>query len=459
MNIPPEKLEICLEVLQQVSEDPAVMSAHDRFKGLIAKIHREGKKGERRLSQQRSQKEDRALRAKSVMVNVQKGGTSATGQEDVAETVGELTKPSPCYICKRLYSNIHFFYHLLCPTCAALNYAKRSQCADLTGRTALITGGRIKIGYQAALRLLRDGARVIITTRFPRDCARRFGEEKDFQQWQDRLQIYGLDLRNLPAVEEFACYLLETEPALDILIHNAAQTIKRPIEFYRHLLEQEQIPLSELPANHRALLPAESASHLLLESDPRYRALQFDTSAYFPPDTFDGDGQQLDLRPITSWLLKLDEVSPVEMLEVQLVNAVAPFLLNSQLKALLMRSPFARRFVINVSAMEGQFNRESKTIYHPHTNMAKAALNMMTRTSATDYARDGIYMNSVDTGWITNENPYEIKTRLQKADVFFTPLDVMDGMARIYDPIVRGIREPEEPLYGHFLKDYAPHPW
>ncbi|HBE21058.1 MAG TPA: oxidoreductase [Cyanobacteria bacterium UBA11149] len=149
----------------------------------------------------------------------------------------------------------------------------------------------------------------------------------------------------------------------------------------------------------------------------------------------------------------------MELLEVQLVNAIAPFIINSKLKPLLMASPFPRRFIINVSAMEGQFNRDSKTPYHPHTNMAKAALNMMTRTSAAAYAEDHIFMNSVDTGWITNENPDPKKMRIQTEQNFYTPLDVIDGMARIYDPIVQGIENDDIPIYGYFMKDYAPYPW
>jgi NAD(P)-dependent dehydrogenase (short-subunit alcohol dehydrogenase family) len=167
----------------------------------------------------------------------------------------------------------------------------------------------------------------------------------------------------------------------------------------------------------------------------------------------------LDTRPINSWSLKLDQVSTIELLEVQLVNAIAPFLLNSKLKPLMLRSRFERRFIINVSAMEGQFNRESKTPFHPHTNMAKAALNMMTRTSASDYAEDNIFMNSVDTGWITDENPYPKKMHLQYERGFYPPLDIIDGMARLYDPIVQGLKQVETPQFGYFLKDYFPHPW
>ena len=154
----------------------------------------------------------------------------------------------------------------------------------------------------------------------------------------------------------------------------------------------------------------------------------------------------------------MDEVGAQEMLEVQLVNSVAPFLLNSRLKPLMTRSPFGRRFIVNVSAMEGQFYRH-KTVYHPHTNMAKAALNMMTRTSGDDYAKDGIYMNSVDTGWVTEENPGDRRVHKQENLGFYPPLDIIDGMARIYQPIAEGINNQETPVYGKFLKDYGECRW
>jgi NAD(P)-dependent dehydrogenase (short-subunit alcohol dehydrogenase family) len=476
MNVLPEELEICLKVLQQISENPAAISHHvsaaapweHRFKSLIAKIHKEGRKSSRRTARQHQQAEDRSLKETTLMVLSQRQQPSAAMPDASVRGFKTLTKSIRCYICKEPYTQVHFFYHLLCPKCAAFNYEKRHQRTDLTNRTALITGGRIKIGYQTALRMLRDGAKVIVTTRFPRDGARRYSREADFIEWRDRLHIYGLDLRNIPAVEAFVRHLNDTEPALDIIINNAAQTIKRPLAFYQHLLEQELQPLEVLPAEAQSLIPLGAFHHpFLLEEQPQYPAHLPAISKYFPPNTFDADGQQLDKRPTNSWLLQLDEISTMEMLEVQLVNAIAPFILNGQLKPLLMRSrsvseghsPFERRFIINVSAMEGQFNRDSKTPFHPHTNMAKAALNMMTRTSAQDYARNGIFMNSVDTGWITDENPYPKKTHLQEDRGFYTPLDAIDGMARIYDPIVQGIENPATPLYGHFLKDYAPYPW
>ena len=443
MTLSSEDIENCLRVLQQVSEEPDLIGDNERMKGLIAKIYRGGRKGARRISQEAGRVDDKRLKARSAIVQAQLGLECPPALTDQSKpSLGMLKTAAHCYICKKAYHAVHPFYHMLCPECAALNIRKRVQRADLTGRTALVTGGRIKIGYQIALRLLRDGARVILTTRFPADAAQRFEAEPDQNQWQERLRIEGLDLRRIPAVEEFARDLLTTEAALDILVNNAAQTIKRPAAFYRHLLPAEQV-------------------RLLLEGVPECEPQVPETlpapAEYFPLGCYDGHGQQLDLRPLNSWRLCLEEIDTVEMLEVHLVNAVAPFLLNARLKPLLMRSPFARRFIVNVSAMEGQFDRAGKTIYHPHTNMAKAALNMMTRTSAAGYAQDGIYMNSVDTGWVTDENPHPRKTRLQERG-FWTPLDCLDGMARIYDPIVRGLTE-EEPLFGHFLKDYAPCPW
>ena len=431
-DIPVEDWEACLRVLQAVSEDPARISGDERFKALVAKIHREGKRGARRDAEVRRQAADRETKNKTGLVRAQRGEAAGDNLH-----WGRLETPALCYVCKEAYTRVHPWYHLLCPDCAMLNAVKREQRADLHGRIALVTGGRIKIGFQTVLRLLRDGAAVIATTRFPADAARRYSGEPDYLVWADRLRIAGLDLRHLPSVEQFAERLLAEESALDILINNAAQTVKRPPEFYRHLLE------AEAPA------PLEAGSEYLSG---------LAVSSYFPPGLYDTDGQQLDLRPVHSWRLRLGEVSTLELLEVQLVNAVAPFILNSRLKPLLLRSAFSRRFIVNVSAMEGQFGREHKTVFHPHTNMAKAALNMMTRTSAADYARDGIYMNSVDTGWVTDENPYPQKTHAQERG-FWTPLDAADAVARIYNPIARGINEDTEPLFGHFLKDYAAYAW
>ena len=450
--ITPEERTLCAAILQRIADDPSIIQDDERLKALIAKIHRTGKKGERVGHQQVRRSEDKAVKQATVMVQrdlEQKPLAAASG---AFGSVGNLHRPLRCYRCKQSFTQVHFFYHWLCPDCATLCYAKREQRADLSGRTALITGGRLKIGYQMALRLLRDGARVIVTTRFPADARKRFAAEEDSGDWRSRLVVYGLDLRHLPSVEAFVRYLDETEPYLDILVNHAAQTVKRPLAFYAHLLEAESaaLPPGDLPVLLEARRDYPDSDSLLLAGV---------SETLFSLTERDAYGQPLDKRRVNSWSMTLGEVGTMEMMEVQIVNAIAPFLFCGQLKALFLRSPHMRRFIINVSATEGQFARDSKSARHPHTNMAKAALNMLTRTSAAEYARDGIYMNSVDTGWVSNESPYEHRVRQQEKSNLYLPLDALDGAARLYDPIVQGIGKAEEPVFGQFLKDFAPSPW
>jgi NAD(P)-dependent dehydrogenase (short-subunit alcohol dehydrogenase family) len=196
---------------------------------------------------------------------------------------------------------------------------------------------------------------------------------------------------------------------------------------------------------------AASSQRRYLDED--YRA----DDALFPKESYDEDLQQIDLRGINSWRLRLHEVETPELLEVHLVNAIAPYVLNARLKPLMAATAGRGKHIVNVSAMEGQFYRATKTDKHPHTNMAKAALNMMTRTSAPDFVRDGIHMNAVDTGWVTDEDPAVHAVR--KAELGFAPpLDVIDGAARILDAIFVG-RLTGEHVWGQFLKDYKPAPW
>ncbi|KAJ3011487.1 hypothetical protein HKX48_006807 [Thoreauomyces humboldtii] len=402
--------------------------------------------------------------------------TFAQGTEDKPRL---LTYNRSCHICGIPFRELHHFYDQMCPTCAAFNFTKRFSTADMRGRVCIVTGARVKIGYAIALKLLRMGATVMVTTRFPHDAANRFAREPDFESFGGRVAVYGLDFRDIPMLHHFCRHVQERYSRLDVIINNAAQTVRKPPAYYEHLIAGEAGGIAEhvrkvvdvvdvyrargggyvfghgggqqlssadaaqlseegTPASIGlgVALPARQATaHLqdvnvsaalsqvpLIESDS-----SLITTKAFPPGLYDRDDQQLDLRPENSWMQDLGQISTVEMMECHVINTFAPWVLISELKPLMERSgPLdgsvgtCDKFIVNVSAMEGQF-----------------------------------YRNKTITGWITDENPVDQWHKRENAP---PPLDEWDAAMRVIDPVLCGVRG-EEKVWGVFLKNYKSTRW
>ncbi len=352
-------------------------------------------------------------------------GIPPTGYDGGLSLTPPWRKPMHCYTCREKFFRRHWFYEQLCVPCGDLNVIKRTESADLTGKIALVTGARVNIGYAVTLRLLRAGATVVGTTRFVANAARRYATEPDFATWCDRLHLYRLDLRHPTALSAFIDTLRDDLPHLDVLVNNAAQTVKRPATYYAPLIAEE-----------RAALPA--PARLLLRSDD------------LPAEAIEPNGfaDPIDNRAVHSWVLRLDEVPLAEIAEVHMVNAVAPAALAGGLRASMRPGSY----IINVAAAEGQFAQTKKGT-HPHTNMAKAALNMLTRSIADDYSRDGVTVISVDPGWVSDQQP-RTHDAARAVAIAKVPLDLVDAAARVCDPVVTGSQ-----VRGVLLKDYRTAAW
>ena len=442
-----DDVSVCLAALARLDGTDLGAADRQRLERAVTEAARGIKRRAKSRRRAESNSADRALLATATRFHTEIPDPAPCEEPAPREEpapAGRLRRDRHCYVCKAGYRDVDADYHLMCAACADHNRAQRHARTDLTGRTAVVTGGRVKIGFHTALKLLRDGAAVTVTTRFPRDAARRYATLPDFGDWAGRLTVHGLDLLDLPAMMDFVALCGRRPGGLDILVNNAAQTLYRPAAYHRGLRAAEALPLRG------------AAADLAVGATPAAATAIAVPDALFPAGLTDETGQQLDLRATNSWVLHDGEVSPHEWLQVHVINAFAPFLLTARLRPLLAASPHAHRHVVQVSAMEGSFSRTGKTTRHPHTNMAKASLNMLVRTVAADYARDGILMNAVDTGWVTDERPYPGK-QAERAAGFRPPLDVIDGAARVYHPIVAAERG--EPASGQFFKDYRSVPW
>lgn len=502
-----EEIDRCIAILAQLNTDTDQIfdipkeqrTALIKVAGQFSRPDREElvrrKKDGKQVAKRKQEKRDRTARKETGIRHAREAAVfmapKLLAYNDLANKEQlELETPRNCYVCKTPFTKMHHFYDTMCTDCGDFNYAKRFQTADVKGQIAVITGSRLKIGYHITLMLLRGGATVVATTRFPVDSALRFAKEPDFKVWEDRLKIHGLDLRHIPSVEIFCNFIEQKYGRLDILINNAAQTVRRPSGFYTHLMANEDLSIASLPQQVQTLLfdhlncldelkvltssissnqnmpvtwhGPEPGIGLRASAQLSQIPYSFDkalvANEVFPEGELDADLQQVDLRKTNSWRLKLGQIETTEMIEVQLVNSVAPFVLCNRLSELMKLDNTGKKHIINVSAMEGKFYRDFKEDRHPHTNMAKAALNMLTHTAAGTLAKDGIFMNAVDTGWVTDEDPAELAKKKQEQEDFQPPLDIVDGAARVMDPLLDGINTGKH-WSGKFLKDYFPIAW
>jgi len=345
-----------------------------------------------------------------------------------------------CYVCRGPVGQAHAQYPMLCGDCAVVNLAHRDQRVDLEGYTALVTGARTKIGYHTAVRLLRNGATVLATSRFPRSAWAAYAAEPDVGDWAHRLHLFGLDLLRVDRLDVFVEQVYQTVPALDVLVNNAAQTVVddgATQRWYAAEADLSRRALTQAPASDGPPTPAGLAV----------------MAPTVPGELVVGGSLTLSSNGRNAWTKHSTQVDVRELLETQLINVTAPYLLATTLKPLLEASEHPNRFVINVSSLEGKFSIAKKSPKHPHTNMGKAALNMMTKTLAGEYRKSGIFVYSVDPGWVSDQFPDDHRAPRREL-----PLDMVDAAARITHPVFAW-RDAESPPTGIFLKDYSPTSW
>lgn len=399
---------------------------------------------------------------------------SATYTTVVEQTGSKNTKKTDrCYMCGLKYKIKHPNYDTMCNICGEFNALKRGIKYDMKGKIALVTGGRVKIGYYTALSLLRNGARVIATTRFANDALERYRGEDDFSDWSDRLDIVQVSFNTMESVIELIKYVRENYKSLDVIINNAAQTLRRPKRFYEHhvkvntdhnnniktviddYMKNEAIDKVDMAVEYNDIKRYEA-----LQNESEYKITTGSTSLVpvpkqlidkrlmkeyldkmFPDALYDEHDQQIDMRDINTWTRYLDDIHIMEIMELFTINLLTPFLLVQALHSMIKTG-----YIINVSSMEGAFNMPGKTMKHPHTNMMKAGLNMFTRTTGMELSNKGIIMVAVDTGWNTIEHPksYHMKS----------PIDCIDGAARVLDPIYMELKKP-----AVFYKNFKVKSW
>ena len=422
-----------------------------------------------------------------------------------------------CYICKQKLGldNINKFYGSLCTKCGDYNYSFRTMKLDFSGRIAIVTGGRIKIGYYIVTKLLSYGCKVITTSRFPKDALFKFKEDPEYDLWKNNLIIYPIDFRIIQSTMNFVKYIQKNYSHVDFLINNAAQTVRRTTDYYEYLMpiEVKKLPeednekiikndylsiqkqISEdFEKNKNKSEKKENIIKIDIQKESERKQIinslvslvnqnkdNNEKDEFIPLSVIasqikimeekdqpkvcimGGDGQPYDFsKGKNSWNFELDEIPLEEFIEVQIINAWTPYYLCAKLKPMMMKSPFPDKYIVNVTAVEGIFNHYKRTT-HVHTNMAKAALNMLTRTCGKYMEKNGIYMTCVDTGWVSHMNEMnkiiddETKEYAEN-EMVIVPLDELDGAMRVLHPIIEGIKN-KKYFSGILLKDYIKSKW
>jgi NAD(P)-dependent dehydrogenase (short-subunit alcohol dehydrogenase family) len=340
-----------------------------------------------------------------------------------------------CYICKKCYDSDIYIesYNNLCISCSQENYTNKNLKADLSSMSFLVTGGRVKLGFSSALKLLRMGASVVTTTRYPHFAMRNYQSEPDYVNWKDKLVIVQCDFTKLEEI--YSMLKLLDAHNFNGIINNACQTIRASSLYYSTVQGIEAGIESSMIENNDTVLETQLVSYNKISSPQVLNNTVYGTElAEFALDTKTNVFKDVqDIPHLNSWDKKIDEISPEEIVECTLINQLVPTLLINKLKPRL-QSP---KFIINVTSLEGSFHN-NKNDKHPHTNMCKASMNMLIRTLGEDSDKD-LHVYAINPGYVSGVCP-----QLSK---YAIGLD--DGASRIIYPIVRlGL--------GHALtKDYA----
>lgn len=335
-----------------------------------------------------------------------------------------------CYRCKKFYNQSIIIdrYIDFCLTCGLFNYEKREDHVDLKDKVAFVTGIRQKIGLSIALKLLRCGAKVIGTTRFPQFTWYNYAKQPDFDEWKDKLVIYKCDFLNINKVHEMIVYLKTHN--ISIIINNACQTIKAsPIYYEKLTCVEESIKCLTYEGNIST--EANITGDELIQIG---KVIEF--------NNFD-DVLDIPIKDQSSWVKHIGDIDPGEIMEATVINQMVPTLIINSLKNELVGD----KFIINVTCLEGTFNC-NKTGAHPHTNMCKAAMNMLIRTL---FEEGDLNVYSIDPGFVSGVNP----------QMNHYPLSTDDASAQILYPIIqfyKGKRLPKSIEWCH-IRGYQPTAW